>query len=167
MCDVNGDHLPWLYNNKELNEVPDGYQGFVYLITNKLSGKRYIGKKNFFFKQQKTIQKNGVKKKKSIKKESDWKSYYGSNDDLKNDVVLYGAEHFERVILHLCPSKALMGYLELREQIDHRVLEYSDKFYNKWISARITSNHIKNFSTNENNCCNSLSDGVYYICSDE
>lgn len=129
----------WIYEGKEVTEIPEGVIGFVYEITNIVDGRRYLGKKNFYF--SKTKQVKG--KKKRFKIESDWRDYFGSNDELVKDVERLGADSFKRVILHFCKNKGMMGYLELREQIDHRVLENPTLFYNKWISARVTTSHIK------------------------
>jgi hypothetical protein len=128
----------WQDQNGPVTLIPDGFIGFVYEITNTVTGKRYIGKKLFYF--SKTKQVKG--KKKRIKVESDWKDYYGSNDELLADVEKLGKDNFKRVILHYCKNKGLMTYIELREQIDRRVLE-DETYYNKWIMARVTTNHIK------------------------
>jgi len=138
----------WTYNDNIIETIPEGTVGFVYHITNLASGKRYVGKKNFYF--SKTKQVKG--KKKRIKVESDWKQYWSSSETLKADVEKLGPESFKREIKFLCKSKAEMSYFELREQIDNRVLE-SDEWYNDWISARIRRIHLtKTFS---NICFNS------------
>ena len=122
----------WTYKGEELKEVPDGYVGMVYLITNLSNGKQYVGKKQFHFRRTKTVK--GKKKRTVV--ESDWQKYYGSNKELQEHVVLFGEQMFRREILYLCKNKSQMSYLELREQIDRRVLE-SELFYNGWISAKI------------------------------
>lgn len=137
----------WLYQEKELNELPDDCVGFVYLITNLISGRRYIGKKLSKFsrtKYQTVTLKSGIKKKKKIKSkiDSDWKEYYGSSEHLTKDIILLGRENFKREILYLCPSKAICSYIEAREQYTNKVLE-SDDWYNGNISVRVHGNHIK------------------------
>ena len=130
----------WTYKDEELKEVPDGYIGMVYLITNLANGKQYVGKKQFHFRRTKTVK--GKKKKTVV--ESDWQKYYGSNKELQEHVALYGENMFRREVLHLCINKSQMSYLELREQIDRRVLE-SDYFYNGWISAKVhKTKHLTN-----------------------
>jgi hypothetical protein len=126
----------WLYNGVEYSEIGD-YIGFVYIITNLVNGKRYIGKKNFFF--SKTRQVKGKKKK--YKAESDWKTYYGSNAELALDIEKYGKENFKREILRLCISKAEFGYFEAKYQFEHDVL-LRDDFYNSWIMVRVTKKHL-------------------------
>lgn len=131
--------LNWLYKDKEFTEemIGDNY-GFVYLITNTINNKKYIGKK--FFYSSKTKQVKGKKKK--IKVSSDWQSYFGSNEELKKDVIIHGQEKFIRTILHLCKSKGECGYLEAKEQFVNGVLE-NDNFYNTWIMVRVRKSHIK------------------------
>jgi hypothetical protein len=120
----------------------------VYLITNNVSGRKYIGKKLAKFSKttyKMVKQKNGVKKKKKIrsKVDSDWRDYYGSNDQLKKDVETLGAENFTREILYLCNSKAECSYIEAREQFTNKVLESAD-YYNGQISVRVHGSHIIN-----------------------
>lgn len=136
----------WTYNNQELNEPSPEYVGFIYLITNKVSGRLYIGKKKFWNKSTKykvVIQKNGIKKRKKIRGlvESDWKDYYGSSEELLKDVSFLGKDNFVREILFLCKTESQLTYLEAREQFDRRVLE-SDLYYNAWIMARVRKSNI-------------------------
>ena len=121
--------------------------GFVYLITNTVTGRMYIGKKlaKFAKTSYKVVKlKNGTKKKKKIRSkiDSDWQDYYGSSDELCKDVVQLGQENFRREILFYCTSKAETSYIEAREQFTRRVLE-SDEYYNGQISVRVHGSHIK------------------------
>ena len=131
--------LNWQFKEQNFTEemIGDNY-GFVYCITNTTTGKKYIGKK--FFYSSKTKQVKG--KKKRFKVFSDWESYYGSNEELKKDVIIHGRESFKRDILHLCKSKGECGYLEAKEQFINGVLE-SDEYYNTWIMVRVRKSHIK------------------------
>ena len=131
--------LNWKYNNADFTEemIGENY-GFVYKITNLTNGKKYIGKK--FFYSSKTKQVKG--KKKRFKVSSDWQTYYGSNEELKKDVIIHGKELFEREIIHLCLSKGAAGYLEAKEQFVNSVLE-SDEYYNTWIMVRVRKSHLK------------------------
>jgi hypothetical protein len=140
--------MVWLYENTQIETLPDDCVGFVYLITNTVSGRKYIGKKLAKFSKisYKVVKlKNGNKKKKRIrsKTESDWQAYYGSNDQLNQDIEALGANNFTREILFYCTSKAACSYIEAREQFNHRVLE-SDDYYNGQIVCRIHGSHIKN-----------------------
>lgn len=131
---------PWIYNNQILEEIPEGAYGFVYLIENHNTQKSYIGKK-FFWSVRRIKQKN-KKNRKVVKQESDWKTYYGSNSELKEDLEKYGYDNVTRTILHICESKGECAYLETKEQFDRNVL-LDESYYNSWISAKITKNHVK------------------------
>lgn len=139
--------MSWTHQGQLVTEIPEEYIGFVYLITNTISGKMYIGKKlsKFAKTTYKVVKlKNGTKKRKKIrgKVESDWQEYYGSNDTLKADVIKLGPENFQREILYYCKTKAECSYVEAREQFSRRVLE-SDDYYNGQISVRVHGSHIK------------------------
>ena len=139
--------MTWTYQEQIVEELPDDCAGFVYIITNITSGRKYIGKKLAKFKKTtyKTVKlKNGTKKKKRIRGsiESDWRDYYGSSPELLKDVELQGKENFSREILYYCKSKAECSYIEAREQFSRRVLE-SDDYYNGHIQVRVHGSHIK------------------------
>lgn len=131
--------LNWIYNNEDFTEeqIGDNY-GYVYCITNLTNQRKYIGKK--FFYSSKTKQVKGKKKK--YKVSSDWQTYYGSNEELKKDVIMHGREQFKREIIYLCKSKGECGYLEAKEQFIKGALE-SDDYYNSWIMVRVRKSHIK------------------------
>ena len=132
----------WLYEGKELtNEaVTEKYVGFVYIITNKLNGKRYIGKKLFSTTRRTKVK--GKTRRKKVTKQSDWVTYFGSNDRLIADVKEYGEENFKREILKLCKTKGTCNYWEAKLQMQYNVLE-SDDFYNDHIWVRVHRSHIK------------------------
>jgi len=139
--------MTWTYQGSPIQELPEDCVGFVYLITNRVSGRKYIGKKlaKFAKTTYKVVKlKNGTKKKKKIRSkiDSDWQTYYGSNDELNKDVAALGAEQFTREIMYYCRSKAECSYIEAREQFTHRVLE-SQEYYNGQISVRVHGSHIK------------------------
>ena len=139
--------MTWLYQGNIITELPEDCVGFVYLITNSLTGRKYIGKKLAKFSKTtyKTVKlKNGTKKKKKIRSkiDSDWQEYYGSSVELTKDIDTLGKENFSREILYYCKSKAETSYVEAREQFDRKVLE-SDEYYNGQISVRVHGSHIK------------------------
>ena len=133
--------MTWFFQDTPVEELPEDCIGFVYLITNNLSGRKYIGKKlaKFAKTTTKVVKlKNGAKKKKKIrsKVDSDWRDYYGSSTELSADITASGTENFTREILYYCNSKAICSYIEAREQFTRRVLE-SDEYYNGIINCRI------------------------------
>jgi hypothetical protein len=139
--------MTWLHKDIIIEEIAEEYIGFVYLITNTVTGRMYIGKKlaKFAKTTYKTVKlKNGTKKRKKIrgKIESDWKEYYGSNDQLNADVKALGTDKFTREILYFCKTKAECSYIEAREQFSRQVLE-SDDYYNGHIQVRVHGSHIK------------------------
>jgi len=139
--------MSWLYENTQIELLPEDCVGFVYLITNLVTGRKYIGKKLAKFSKTtyKVVKlKNGNKKRKKIRSkiDSDWQTYYGSNDELNKDIQNLGSENFKQEILYYCTSKAQCSYIEAREQFRHQVLE-SDAYYNGQISVRVHGSHIK------------------------
>ena len=139
--------MSWYYQNHLVNEMPEECVGFVYLITNNTTGRKYIGKKLAKFSKTtyKMVKlKNGNKKKKRIRSkiDSDWQTYWSSSDELKKDIESLGQENFTREILFYCKSKSECTYIEARTQFERKVLE-SDEYYNGQISCRIHQSHIK------------------------
>ena len=134
--------MTWLYNEQTFDETPEEYQGFVYLITELDTGKKYIGKKLAQFKRTKPPLK-GRKNKRRSTVESDWRDYYGSSDELSADVAELGPQSFKREILFYCTSKSELSYVEAREQFTHKVLE-SDEWYNGHIRVRVHQKGILN-----------------------
>jgi hypothetical protein len=140
--------MVWLYESKQVDQLPEDCVGFVYLITNTLTGRKYIGKKLAKFSKTtyKVVKlKNGNKKKKKIRSkiDSDWQLYYGSSPELSKDIEKLGIENFSREILYYCKSKSECSYIEAREQFARKVLE-SDDYYNGHIQVRVHGSHIKN-----------------------
>jgi hypothetical protein len=127
--------MTWLYKNKQVMDIPVGYIGFVYLITNITNNRKYIGKKLTQFKRSKKPLK-GRTNKRRYTVESDWKDYYGSSDELTADVELLGKDKFKREIMFWCSSKSELSYIEAREQFTHKVLE-SKQWYNGHIRVRV------------------------------
>ena len=115
--------MSWKYDGEDFIKVPNKMEGFVYIITNLTNNKKYIGKKHFWTRQK--DRKTGRRK----TQESDWMNYFGSCDELKEDVKLSGPDKFLREILYLCPHKKSMSYYETYEQF-HRNVLFSNDYYN-------------------------------------
>jgi len=131
----------WYYNKKEFNETPEEFQGFVYIITNINTGKKYVGKKNFW--KPKILPKTKTRKRRiRTRVESDWRDYFGSNEELKLLVENDGSDIFKREILRLCKTKGEMSYFEMKEQFERDVL-FRDDYYNEFIGGKIHSKHLK------------------------
>ena len=130
----------WTYQGENIDELPEDCEGFVYLITNLTNNRKYIGKKLAKFKTSKPPLKGKVNKRRGYK-ESDWRDYWGSSDHLNADVLKLGKDNFTREILHYCPSRGVLSYIEAKEQFDRRVLE-SDEYYNGIINVRVGSSKI-------------------------
>jgi hypothetical protein len=133
----------WYYKNKPIDEIDTTkYKAFVYLITNLVDGRQYIGKKL----TESTITRpplKGQKRKRKIRSESDWRDYWSSSDELKADVERLGEENFKREIIHLCTNKGTASYLEAKEQMINEVLENPDKWYNGIIQCKVHRTHVK------------------------
>lgn len=129
---------PWTYNKSHVtDETAVGLMGFVYIITNKKTKRKYIGKKLFWFSKTRTLK--GKKKREKVP--SDWKEYYGSNNELKADIETLGAKNFKREILYLCKTKGECTYYEAYEQFAREVL-LTDDYYNGWIHCKVSISHL-------------------------
>jgi len=131
----------WLYENKEITDPPEDCQGFVYCITELDTGKKYIGKKNFW-SVRKLPPLKGKSRRRTKKSESDWKDYYGSSEEVKTLVESKGVKNYKREIIRLCKTKGEMSYYEAKEQFDRSVL-LSDEYYNEFIGCKIHSKHVR------------------------
>ena len=127
---------PWLYKGTTFTSDDIGnFFGYVYRITNLQSGRQYIGRKYFY---QKRKPKGG---KRRITSESDWKRYYGSSDELKQDVKEYGKDNFRREIISLHETLGKVNYEETKQLFLHNVLmealdDGTPMYYNSNILGR-------------------------------
>jgi hypothetical protein len=130
--------MTWYYDGVPFDDDGTSF-GFVYLIENLITSKKYIGRK--YFSKAGYKQVNGKRKK--IRKVSDWEKYYGSNETLKKEVAEIGEHNFRRTILYLCKSRSECSYWETFEIFSRHAL-LDESFYNDWVSAKIRKAHLKN-----------------------
>tara|TARA_B100001939_G_scaffold285749_1_gene255660 strand:- start:1459 stop:1911 length:453 start_codon:yes stop_codon:yes gene_type:complete len=132
---------PWIYGEHPFtgDDIGDIY-GFVYRITNRSTQKQYIGRKNFWSKR-KPRSNNSTGKRRRVTTESNWKSYYGSSPELKEDILKYGKENFSREILSFHYTQGKLNFEETRQLFLNNVLTESMEdgtpaFYNSNILGR-------------------------------
>jgi len=136
----------WIYKGKNFLTQPEDMYGFVYLITNKLDRRIYVGKKCFSFRKKKKIAQKVIKTTKTRKRveitytDSGWANYFGSSKALSEDVKTLGKENFSREILCFSKNKSELSYMEVVNQINYKVLEVPS--YNGWISCKIYKSKI-------------------------
>ena len=127
---------PWYYKGTAFTSADIGdFFGYVYRITNKTTGKKYIGRKYFV---QKRKPRGG---KRRVTSESDWKKYYGSSPELKADVSRYGKENFSREIMSLHSTLGRTNYEETKQLFLNNVLmealdDGTPAYYNSNILGR-------------------------------
>lgn len=109
--------------------------GFIYVITNKLNGRGYIGKKQILTTRKRPPLK-GKKRKRSFVLETDWKTYTSSSNEVNEDILKHGKENFIFEIVRWCNSKSALAYYEAKLQFEHDVL-LNENFYNGIINLRI------------------------------
>jgi hypothetical protein len=143
----------WLYKNKVISKIedfPENTFGFIYKITNLITGKEYIGKKQLLSKTKVKIgkkeagflpSKRGRKTaKKLVIKEMDWQNYWGSCIPLLDDIKALGKDKFKKEILEICSNKKLLNYWEVAYQIKEDVL-----FKNSYNSTVLGKYYRKDF----------------------
>ena len=131
---------PWLYKDTTFTSDDIGdFFGYVYLITNTKNGRQYIGRKYFWkFRTPKG-------KKRKVKSESDWKKYYGSCPELKEEIDQLGRQNFSRTILSLHHTKGKTNYEETRQLFKNKVLtEQLDDGTPKYYNSNILSRYFRN-----------------------
>lgn len=143
----------WLFENKKIltkEDFPeDDIYGFVYMITNRETGKFYIGKKQIFSKTKKRIGKEQKERNKKLNiwrdfdyiiKEMDWLNYYGSSKELKADLDIYGKDHFTKIILKFCKNTTELTYWETAYQFKEDVLiknSYNSSILGRFFKGKV------------------------------
>ena len=127
---------PWLYEGKPFTtDDINGFFGYVYRIINLQDGREYIGRKYFWkFRTPKG-------KKRKVKSESDWKKYYGSCPELKEEIQQLGRQNFSRTILSLHNTAGKTNYEETKQLFSRGVLteafdDGTPAYYNSNILSR-------------------------------
>jgi hypothetical protein len=141
----------WLYRNKEiysLEDIPNNIFGFIYITTHIPTGKKYLGKKSLYHSTNVKLGKKEIanlpitrgrtKLTKQVIKESDWKSYYGSEEFIKQRIKEKKQEEFTREIIHFVENKKLLTYFECKYQFIYNVLESSE-----WMNSNILGKFYK------------------------
>ena len=149
--------MNWIYKTismEDITQFPENTFGFVYMTTHKPTGKSYIGKKVLFHNQKKKLGKKElaaltgiVGRRPSYKlvvKESDWKTYYGSQTDIKQLLLEGKKDEFERTILKCVQSKKQLTYFEIKYQMLYQVLEKPDEFFNDNILGKFFTRDLIN-----------------------
>ena len=148
----------WIYKPNEglsmdilcIEDLPNHEEavGFVYKITNTVTGRFYIGKKNLYSERKTKIsnrEKTQTKTRKTFKrvvKESTWKTYYGSCAELTEEIAMTDKKFYQREILEVCCSKKYLGYCELAHQIKNDVL--TNNSYNGNILGKYFPSDMQN-----------------------
>lgn len=141
----------WLYNSKiidTLEDLPNDSYGFIYITTHIPSGKKYLGKKSLFSTLNKKLGKKELanlpitrgrtKTTKKVIKESDWKTYYGSEDFIKNKIKEKLHHDFHREIIHIVKNKKHLTYFECKYQFQLNVIESHE-----WLNSNILGKFFK------------------------
>ena len=123
--------MHWTFkDDKTRVPQPDEYFGFVYVITNKLTTKQYIGCKQYW-----------QMRKRKKHKPSNWRVYTSSSKELNEDIDKLGKRRFKFEIIQEYKTKRGLHYYEQYYQMKHHVLtaviEGSDEpaYYNKNIGG--------------------------------
>ena len=118
--------------------------GFIYEVTHIPTGRKYLGKKQLISVQNKPLGKRELalltdkraSKKKQVIKESDWKTYYGSNPEIKSLIKQGRQSEFKREILMFVPTKKLLTYYENKFLFINEVIEPHTNYINDNIEGR-------------------------------
>ncbi len=123
----------WILN--ESVQITEDTFGFIYEITNIVLNKKYVGKKQCKSRVKRKPLK-GKTRNRIDSRESDWKIYTSSSNDLIEDIKKYGKVNFIFKILKTCDSKWALAYFEAKEQMEKNVL-FREDYYNGILNLRI------------------------------
>ena len=141
--------MSWFYKGKEIKDIshfPENTFGFVYRIFHIPSGRAYIGKKVLYHNRKTKLTKKDLAlyegqpgrkpTYKVVVKESDCKTYCGSNKTLLELIKIEPEKNFMKYIILFSPSKKLLTYYETKYLFIHEVLEKPDEYFNDNIQGR-------------------------------
>jgi hypothetical protein len=143
--------MNWLYKGstiEDISQFPENTYGFVYIVTHTPTNKSYIGKKVLYHNKKTKLGKKEIATQtgpgrksttKIVTKESDWKTYYGSEIEIKKLLAEGKHNEFERVILKLVDNKKLLTYFEVKYQFIYEVLEHPNDWFNNNILGKFFS----------------------------
>jgi len=121
--------MHWKVRDKRKRFVPNLNKfGFVYIITNKKTGKAYIGCKQYLLGKGKKKSKGEV--------------YMGSSKALLEDIKKLGKKHFKFEVIAEYKNKRSLRYYECYYQMKYNVLatvlEGTDEpaFYNSYVGGK-------------------------------
>jgi len=152
----------WLYQNEvieSIEQMPENSYGFVYQVTHLPTNRKYIGKKVLYFERNVKIGKRELQAlkeqrkakgiggrppaKKKVIKESDWRTYYGSQTEIKDLVKNGKKSDFKREILKFVDNKKHLTYYECKYLFIYEVLENNEEYINDNILAKFYSKDFK------------------------
>jgi hypothetical protein len=143
--------MNWLYKGntiEDISQFPENTYGFVYIVTHTPTNRSYIGKKVLYHNKKTKLGKKEIATQtgpgrkpttKIVTKESDWKTYYGSEIEIKKLLAEGKHNEFERVILKLVDNKKLLTYFEVKHQFIYEVLEHPNGWFNNNILGKFFS----------------------------
>lgn len=136
---------------KTIEDFPENSFGFIYKITNVVTGKFYIGKKSLYHNVKKKLTKKELAEQsgpgrkattKRVQKESDWATYWGSNKEILEEIKVKGNLAFNREILKIINTKKELTYWEIAYQCQYNVLfidSYNDNILGKFFKKDFAS----------------------------
>jgi len=108
---------------------PKKYFGFIYIITDKTSGRAYVGRKQYWSAKagvkgckSRVVDRASKRWKVSCWKPSDWKTYKGSSRALLDWMRDHPDHEYEYKIIKQCRAKGILTYSEVQEQWKRNVL---------------------------------------------
>ena len=137
----------WTYNGQlitEIEDMPENTYGFIYEVFHRPSGKKYLGKKVLHFNRTLPPLK-GMKRKRKVVKESDWRTYFGSHVEIKQLIKEEKQNEFERRILQFVPTKKLLTYYECKYLFINEVLEHYEYINDNILAKFYRKDFIGNF----------------------